>query len=92
MLPSSTIFHYKVLSLLLLEIWYKGQRVNSPDLRGLDLLAQKQMLAVHIAKRSKYKRLLSLHVDSISSSGRKFKTVKCSFYHTFIRACNCKCN
>lgn len=63
---------------------------NSPDLRAFDLLAQKQTLAVHIAKRSKYKRLLSLHVDSMSSSGQKFKTLKWTFHHTFRRSGVCK--
>lgn len=64
--------------------------MNLPDLRTFDFLAQKQTLAVHIAKRSKYKRLLSLHVDSMSSSGRNFKMFKCSFYHECKRVGNCK--
>lgn len=52
---------------------------NLPDLRTLALLAQKQTSAVHIAKRSKYKRLLSLLVGSMSSSGRAVESVRCSF-------------
>lgn len=49
-------------------IWmYKGQRLNSPDLRTFDLLAEKQREAANIERRSKYKRLLPFHVDSISS-------------------------
>lgn len=39
--------------------------MNLPDLRTFDLLAQMQTLAVHIAKSSKYKSPLSLHVDSM---------------------------
>lgn len=47
-------------------IWvYKGQRLNSPDLRTFDLLAEKQREAANIERRSKYKRLLPFHVDSI---------------------------
>lgn len=67
---------------------YEGQWVNSPDLRTFDLLAQKQTLAVQTAKRSKYSRLLSLHVGSMFSCDRGFKTVKCAFYHTSKRSCN----
>lgn len=67
---------------------HEGQWVNSPDLRTFDLLALKQTLAVQTAKRSKYSRLLSLHVDSMFSCDRGFKTVKCAFYHTSKPSCN----
>lgn len=65
-------------------IWmYKGQRLNSPDRRTFDLLAEKQREAANIERRSKYKRLLPFHVDSIfSPGGRKFNPVKCSLFDT----------
>lgn len=63
-----------------------GQRLNSPDLRTFDLLAEKQREAANIERRSKYKRLLPFHVDSIfSPGGRKFNPVKCSLFDTQAR-------
>lgn len=56
--------------------------LNLPDLRTFDFLAQKQTLITHVAKTSKCKKILPLHEDSMASFGPKFKTVKCSWYHT----------
>lgn len=71
-MDSSHASFHNASSILMLQglfhifIWvYEGQRLNSPDLRTLDLLADKQREAANIERRSKYKRLLPFHVDSI---------------------------
>lgn len=62
--------------------------LNLPDLRTLDLRAQKPTLAAHTTKRSKYNRVLSLHVGSMSFSGRTAQSVSCSCL-THRSVCHC---